>query len=253
MGKVTINCLGNLGRLGNQLFQMATTIGYALDHKKHYVFPRWKYQEYIPMALQAVHTDVEVSEEGIRYSRLPYAEGNVNLHGHFLSENYFVRHRDYILEYFKLTPEWEEYIKNKYSHIIESPSTCSIHIRRGDYLNRDQLAFHGLIPVKWYMDAIYKLYQNPITPGIKFVVFSDDIEWCKSKFPADWIYIEGENEIIDLFLMSKCKDNIIANSSFSWWGAWLNQNTNKRVVAPKKWFIDTDGWPELYAENWSVI
>ena len=55
------------------------------------------------------------------------------------------------------------------------------------------------------------------------------------------------------FKMSKCKNNIIANSSFSWWGAWLNQNPNKKVIAPKQWFKNTEGWPELYAEKWIVI
>ena len=70
----------------------------------------------------------------------------------------------------------------------------------------------------------------------KFLVFSDDIEWCKQVFDDDFNFIEGEEDYVDLLLMARCKHNIIANSSFSWWGAWLNRNNNKRVIAPKKWF-----------------
>jgi hypothetical protein len=89
----------------------------------------------------------------------------------------------------------------------------------------------------------------------KFYVFSDDIEWCKNFFSdiLDFEFISGNNEIRDLYLMSSCENNIIANSSFSWWGAWLNKNPNKKVIAPSVWFgpakknVITE---DLYCKNW---
>jgi hypothetical protein len=93
--------------------------------------------------------------------------------------------------------------------------------------------------------------------GTTFLVFSDDMEWCKENFIGDqFIFVEGENDVTDLWIMSYCKHNIIANSSFSWWGAWLNDYKHKIVVAPLKWFgpakgdIKTD---DIYAENWIRI
>ena len=73
--------------------------------------------------------------------------------------------------------------------------------------------------------------------GYKFVIFSDDIPWCKENFIGDnFTFIDGEEDYIDLYLMSVCEHNIIANSSFSWWGAYLNTNITKKVIAPKEWF-----------------
>ena len=89
-----------------------------------------------------------------------------------------------------------------------------------------------------------------------FLIFSDDIVWCKNNFVGDkFIFIEGEEDYIDLWLMSLCNHNIIANSSFSWWGAWLNKNNNKTVIAPKNWFgpnkkLDPT---DLYCKDWLVI
>jgi hypothetical protein len=91
-----------------------------------------------------------------------------------------------------------------------------------------------------------------------YIIFSDDISWCKENlsFLNNKIFIEGNTDFQDLYLMSKCKNNIIANSSFSWWGAWLNTNKDKIVIAPKKWFgisnshLDTS---DLYCNNWVTI
>jgi hypothetical protein len=86
-----------------------------------------------------------------------------------------------------------------------------------------------------------------------FLVFSDDIEWCKNTFPEGVIYVEGNNQFEDLCMMSLCDHNIIANSSYSWWGAFLNKNPNKKIIAPSNWFTEPKPLNDLYPNNWIVI
>jgi hypothetical protein len=89
-----------------------------------------------------------------------------------------------------------------------------------------------------------------------FIVCSDDMAWCKDNFKgANFVFIEGEMDIIDLLIMSKCKNQIIANSSFSWWSAWLNTNKSKKVIAPAQWFGPgiNDSWQDIYLEETIVI
>ena len=124
---------------------------------------------------------------------------------------------------------------------IQDTISISLHVRRGDYVsNPTTTAYHGVCSVEWYQDAAKYVGSKVYQPT--FFVFSDDYEWAKSnlEFDAPTIFIdpspEGQ-ECIDMHLMALCKHNVIANSSFSWWGAWLNRNPNKIVVAPKNWFL----------------
>ena len=106
----------------------------------------------------------------------------------------------------------------------------SLHVRRGDYVNHP--FYVNLTETDYYKDAM------ALFPGEKFLVFSDDIEWCKQHFIGDQFDFYHESEVEDMNMMSSCKHNIIANSTFSWWAAWLNSNPMKRVVAPKAWHPD---------------
>ncbi|WP_440874444.1 alpha-1,2-fucosyltransferase [Thalassotalea sp. PLHSN55] len=135
---------------------------------------------------------------------------------------------------------------------IANHTTVAIHIRRGDYLKHKSLG--GICTTDYYEQAVKKiesLVENPM-----FVVFSDDIPWCRENLKVanakfvDWN--GGENSYRDMQLMSLCNHNIIANSSFSWWGAWLNANPNKIVVCPGKWIHYTDSLGILPKE-WLVI
>ncbi|OHB92415.1 MAG: hypothetical protein A2Z57_12095 [Planctomycetes bacterium RIFCSPHIGHO2_12_39_6] len=250
MSNGTATC-NYMGRTGNRLFQMAATIGYALDHNKQFVFPKWEWQKYMPVKEGEIKGTLVV-EESLRYTRFPFVEGDVTIHGHLLSTKYFNHHKKYIVEYFKLTPEWEEYIEKKYERLFLA-NTCSIHIRRGDFMLPEQMACQGLMPLEYYNEAIGKIWDTPYNEWL-FIVCSDDIPWCKENFKGEHFYfIENEPAIIDLFIMSMCNDNIISNSSFGWWAAYLNQSPNKRVVAPRQWFKDTEGWDDLYEKNWIKI
>jgi len=188
------------------------------------------------------------AEWGLSYRKPEYQAGDVDMQGHFISENYFKAHRSTILNTLKLTPKWESYINDKYGELL-SGNTCSIHVRRTDYLQPDQMATHGVLDKEYYWWASQQMYADNYPS--KFIVCSDDIEWCKENIKGpSVVYIESEPDIIDLFIMSKCKNHIIANSTFSWWAAWLSGN---KTVAPKHFFVDGTTWPGMYKEDWIVI
>ena len=124
----------------------------------------------------------------------------------------------------------KEIIETKYSDLL-SVRTTAIHVRRGDYLKFPQ--HHPTQTVEYFLAGVELLKDKTD----KFLVFSDDIAWCKANFKFDNIvYIENEKDYIELYLQSLCNNNITSNSSFSWWGAWLNENNNKVVIGPNKWF-----------------
>ncbi len=127
-------------------------------------------------------------------------------------------------------------VKEKISNI---PNSVSLHIRRGDYVeNKKTNSILGTLPIEYYKDSINIMNDKLINPT--FFIFSDDIEWAKLNLPSNLQSTFVSNEKIkdyeEIILMSLCKNNIIANSSFSWWGAWLNLNKEKIIIAPKRWF-----------------
>jgi hypothetical protein len=121
---------------------------------------------------------------------------------------------------------------------IMSTNAVSVHVRRGDYLNENwQHKLHVIRTTKYYNNAT--AYIEKEVPAPHYFIFSDDVEWAKQNLAfKNCTYIthnHGNSSFIDMYLMSLCKHNIIANSTFSWWGAWLNNNENKIVIMPNKW------------------
>ena len=122
-----------------------------------------------------------------------------------------------------------------------------MHIRRNDYLTSD--GFHPVMASSYYDKAL-----SAVGPVDNILVFSDDIPWCKDTFNYDnMTFAEGNNNVEDLWLMSMCDHNIIANSSFSWWGSWLNCDIDKKVVAPSNWFGNANNNQQIYLDDWIVI
>jgi len=124
---------------------------------------------------------------------------------------------------------------------IKSQNSVSIHIRRADYLENKNINFHGICSLEYYFSAIDYIKRKTSNPH--FYVFSDDIEWAQTHLVNNnnitfVNHNNGLDSFEDLRLMKNCKHNIIANSSFSWWGGWLNENQNKIIIAPEKWYID---------------
>ena len=181
---------------------------------------------------------------------------DVYLKGYFQSEKYFSTAKDIILKEFSFK---KEVIKNVeyFSSVLKKGNTVSVHLRRGDFSNDSAgTEYHGVLSAEYYQSAS-GIIRSKIPDSI-FYVFSDDINWAKENYKLSGaIFVSGEitkNHFEDLYLMSQCRHQIIANSSFSWWGAWLNNNPEKIVIAPKKWFNKgpKDTY-DLYPEGWFVI
>ena len=253
--EVTFLKLGNYGRFGNQMFQIAATIGVAKKYGADYLFWWWAYNKYFENPFRTnpfikFRKWRKYREPKYSYNEIPCVSGALSIAGFFQSEKYFKHCENDIRHHFTLKNKWLEYIKKKYPQLNEN--TCSIHVRRGDYLKDPEL--HPTQPVSYFEKAAKELYGEDIK-NVHFIICSDDIMWCKKNldFPI-MTFVEGEINVIDMFIMSMCRDNIISNSSFSWWSAWLNKNDN-RVVAPKLWFgankmHDTN---DLYAGGWIRI
>lgn len=180
------------------------------------------------------------------------------LNGYWQSEKYFNSFKDKLIASISLIEPLSEHAK-AFDARISSSKSVSIHIRRGDFVSlKSANHFHGYLEIDHYKQAIEIIKSKVENPS--FFIFSDDIEWCKTNF--DFIspkeFVEGKLLGIstheELILMSHCKHNIIANSSFSWWAAWLNQYQDKVVVAPKNWFADkTINTNDLIPSNWIKI
>ena len=138
---------------------------------------------------------------------------------------------------------------------LRTKNAVAVHIRRGDYLDAARM-YGGICTEEYYQEAMRVIKEKVGKPIFYF--FSNDIEWVKDNFcEEDAVYIESQmfddyQDWYDMYLTSECKHNIIANSSFSWWGAWLNQNKNKIVIAPKRW-VNADSMEDIYLEEWMRI
>lgn len=157
--------------------------------------------------------------------------------GYFQNEKYFKHIRETLLKNFSLKVPLDnnnEQVLNK----IKTTQAVSIHVRRGDYVNLDYVnKIHGACSLDYYKKAIDYISKHVEAPY--FFLFSDDVEWVnqnlKIDFPHEIVNINDGKGWFDMELMKHCKHNIIANSSFSWWAAWLNENPNKIIIAPKNW------------------
>jgi hypothetical protein len=170
------------------------------------------------------------------------------LDGYWQNEQYFLGIREkLIVELKSSNPISSNAIE--YQSKINYTNSISLHVRRGDYLNHSEI---GVLDVSYYQKAVK--YLSDIIENPVFFVFSNDLEWCYKNFEfieGNCIFVENtKSEIDDLVLMSLCKHNIVANSSFSWWGAWLNNNVDKIVVAPKKWMAVNPNEYKWVPNNW---
>ena len=233
------------GGLGNQIFQWAygkflsekynTPLYLDANFYSHQYgvtfrefslckFPNLKYQlisEYSKLDRGVIQVSDNFIYKNINYN----PDRNYYLNGYWQSEKYFVEIQDLIRSELKPSPEFFK----KFNYLFGN-NNISMHIRRTDYVTSN--GYHPVQTIEYYNQAIEIIgdYDN-------ILVFSDDIKWCKENLKfRDIIFIDGNDDIEDLWIMSTCKDNVIANSSFSWWGAWLNQNRNKKVICPKNWF-----------------
>jgi hypothetical protein len=176
---------------------------------------------------------------------------NVYLSGYFQSEKYFKNIQSKIKDDFSF-PDLNLIEVND----IERFNSVSVHIRRGDYLeNSNTYETHGICSLNYYykaLEIIKSKVKNPV-----FYIFTDDIEWVKVHFNLEeFQFISGKGycDFEELGIMSKCRHNIIANSSFSWWAAWLNRYQKKIVIAPEYWFKKIEYFNnDIVPNNWLKI
>lgn len=245
---ITHKSIGYSGRLGNQMFQYAALKAISLLMKQPIMLPDntnikqdgcfdFTNNKWIPYKLDLLDGfDLNCQIGEIK-------NDVIVLEGYFQTYSHILKYEKEIIEEFK----FKSHIFEKCLQIIHLyKNPVSIHVRRDDYIKHPN--YWNITP-EYIQGALSYFNDDEYT----FLVFSDDIEWCKEVFPEGVVFIEGGNQFEDLCLMSLCKHNIIANSSYSWWGAFLNTNPNKRIIAPKNWFNTPTDLTDLYPKNWIKI
>ncbi len=235
------------GRLGNMMFGIAAIIGTAKKNNATPMFPAWKYGEYFKNYLYSGEHGITgtYQEPKFTFTEILFNEEQYgyNLSGYFQSEKYFDECSKEVKEMF--TPKNEYQINND----------CSIHVRRGDYVG--SASYVQYYDMDYYSRAVDYIHKT--TGTNTFRVFSDEIDWCKNNFKnkgdIEFIFSENKPDIVDLFLISSCKNHIITNSTFSWWGSYLGWYNEKIIVAPPKWFTDSCEYngKDIYCKNWTIL
>lgn len=235
------------GQLGNQLFEVAATLAFAWDHNMEPIFPGLHHTDFnIPINHERIFFRLNSSAlpRPIRYTFDQYqnyakidipVRPDQMLRGYFHTWKYFDHRRDEILDIFAPLPEELEYLQTKHEELLTHPLTVAVHVRT---FNKKWSKIFPFVGLDYYERAM-----NLFPADALFVVFSDRINWCKhhfAEFDRPMVFIDDQDHIQDLYLMSLMKHNIIGNSTFSWWGAYLNRNPDKIVVAP-----DTHLHPKL--------
>lgn len=241
------------GGLGNQLFQYAYGRKLQIIDKKSIIFDTSFFQNSHststskkdtprPFLLEKFNINPQAKfspnpENPVTkiFKKIIYKiTGNYPL---YQSEKYFAPIKETILKEFTLKNPLSDQAQNAYNSIRLQTNSISLHIRRGDYANNAHTKkHHGILPLEYYYHAehyIKSKISNPL-----FFIFSDDIDWARINLKMEnCVFISNPKiaETEEMYLMSQCSHNIIANSTFSWWGAFLNQSPNKMVIAPKQW------------------
>jgi len=283
---LAFNQLGNLGRLGNQMFEYAALRGIAAKHNYEWCIPPYNTQNIENYSLHYCFKMEDVKENNLQQRDVGYVQerffhyddqlvekcpDNVSLHGFFQSEKYFKNAEDIIRREYTFHDEHLEPCKEIMEE-FKDQEPIMLHVRRGDPNLTDPRGFkwsytqcssqHPPQTLDYYERALAEFNDNqPV------FVFSDSVDWVKEQefFSGDRFlisepvdkYADGSfTPYADLCLMSLCSHAIIANSSMSWWGAWLQANPNKKVIAPKNWFgpayADKDT-TDLYCPDWIIL
>jgi len=275
------------GGLGNQLFQVFALMSYCFDNDKKFVFPGYKldpvskggsprptYWSNLLKGLKKyvdpqLHPEKRYTEPHYHYRALPDTKQqgddvSFELFGYFQSARYFHHNFNKINEIVQITKAREETIK-KYEIMYFDKPTISMHFRHGDF--KDIQDFHPILPFMYYKNALRKIVEETGRDDYRVLYFcevqdlkrvNDYVRFIKKDFPK-MRFVKGDTEAEDwvqMLLMSGCSHNIIANSAFSWWSAYLNQNKDKVVCYPDKWFGPAMGnkiLGDLFPANWNRV
>ena len=272
-----------MGRLGNQMFQFASTLGISDRTSLEARFPIencFRLQASGPFDPKSgtnmqvkcdlldcfeINPSYFIPERHLELSKI-YSEAifgydagtesitdGTSLYGYYQTEKYFSHIREKILKEFSFKQHIKDFAGIYMENIRKSnkdSQIVSIHVRRGDYV---MFPDHHPTCTKDYYSKSIEEFEIESTI---FLVFSDDVEWCRNEFTdPNYIICDLQDPYVELCLMSLCDHHIIANSSYSWWGSWLNINPNKKVIAPSRWFgtaINKDV-SDIYCKDWKII
>lgn len=259
------------GRFGNQLFRIATTFAAAKENNINFLFPNWKHSLYFEsenlFSSTNIYVDGVYTEKTFGYDKIPILSNNLEIRGYFQSEKYFQNHKEEVKNLFKFKPEFITLADQK---INIRKNSCSIHFRHGDQYDRetggayiDCQDRHPIMTPLYYQRSIQYMKNLGVDC---FYLFYDHLltkKWIQENITeldnVNHHFVDEKiTDIESFYLMSKCDHNIIANSTFSWWAAWLNNNTEKKVLSPKneEWFGATLSHLEtrdLIPEQWLKI
>lgn len=221
----TYRNLGRNGRLGNQLWQIASTTGIARRQGDRSAFPFWRYQPYF-----SVPGDIFVEERDLVGTDLGM--------GYYQNLGHLQAIGQELKDWFQPQPAVWERLAHRFKALLDLPHRTAVHVRRGDYVeHRDLFTNLGI----GYYHRAMALTQGP------YLVFSDDIEWCRRRLPGECIFMDRNRDYEDLFLMTTCHEHVIANSTFSWWGAWLADS--HRTVCPADWGPVFEGGTDAFVPS----
>jgi len=258
---ISFNQLGNFGRLGNQMFQYSSLLGIANYHSYQISIPPPEVfgvnDALVRNSKSSIYDCFEVKSDYFGIQNLPTMHersfqfdqklfetcpDNVNLHGYFQTEKYFKHIKGELKNVFLFHDEIKKKCKK---YLPELKDKISLHVRRTDYLGIQNVL--PVCPIEYYSKALDILEsKNKIC-----FVFSDDLNWCREQplFQKDNIIFVDKDVYVCLYLMTLCDYHILANSSLSWWGAWLSNS--KQVIAPKNWFANgIHNTTDLYCKEW---
>lgn len=258
IGMISFNKLGNYGRFGNQLFQYAYLRTQAKRLGTTFYCPSWAGDlifELKDEKEKAIYPETQLSFDDRFHGFSPEAtkiKDNTDITGFFQSPKYFSQ--EDINNWFVFKESFFSAVNRKYKH-IDFEECVGIHLRLGDYTS-PQFVFY--VPYRGYFQNALRI----VGPKAHILIFSDDPIQAKKylkKFANkdNLIFIEGNTEIEDFYLLSKCHDTICSSSSFSWWAAYLNKSSRKKVIVPASWFLPggktvnndifVDGWIKIRA------
>ena len=246
-----------MGGLGNQMFQYAFGRSLSLARNIPLFFDRsWfagkpDFQSYTLDAYDGGSDGPLYTERGLPFDQNALsAPADSVFHGYWQTEKYF--NADVVRkELSRPKGEPSDKMKRIAQDINTAPNSAFVHVRRGDYLSVENQQVHGCQNADYFFGGMRRIEERYET---KFFVFSDDTTWCRQTFLGENVQVVDSNnreKHWDVWLMSLCSHAIISNSSFGWWGAWLNPKTERVVIAPKKWFLtkeldDRDIVPERW-------
>lgn len=249
------------GRTGNMMFQIANVFAKSLEYNRQLIIPSKEsssniYESNLFRSFEFV--DIDYSKIGnyktinspFHYTELdlPSDDKPTRYCGWYQSEKFFKNYSSNILDVYSPTEEFIEEVNDEFK-FLKNKSVCAINVRRGDYLT--QPTRHPVITKEYINEALKQIPKCE-----KYLVLSDDIEWCRENIKIeDTIFVENYWDWRGLWLMSQCNNFVLSNSSYSWWGAYLSRDKNKKVITPSTWVGPdiTDVMDDIWCDGWIKI